>query len=517
MIAGDRETRRSLDLSAVGAAKRAKLETTTTTTTSSTSVESESPSEQPLALLSQGELERVMGFLPTDALASLHCTCKYFARAGATEHVAKVKVLDNPAWRGLEPKQGESWLSLLRFLAAGDAARRTEKLVGLGSYHTALLNSSDGQISTCGRGFHGQLGAGDYENASVRGAIALRDGPGSDGPEMRAVAVACGSSHNAAIASNGALFTWGLASSGELGHGGWTPIELNVPRSLSCLSKVRVVEVSCGANHTAAVGACGGLWTCGRGRNGQLGHGMLHDEGPMKRVEALDRHGPVLRAAAGGTHTACIVEGGRVFTWGNDLSGQLGHGQDGPEGREPERSNVFRSVALPQEVLSLRPKLGANDPERVVHVSLGSRHTVACTAAGTLLVWGDNSQGCLGLGDNLKRQKPARVRLQGRCVHACAGGAHTAALVLDPATRGTALLTSGCNSYGQLGLGDRQNRNAFVKVKMFRGAKVESVSLGESSSSAVLADGSLYLWGRGELGQLGTGDDRSWFRPRKVL
>ena len=36
MIAGDRETRRSLDLSAVGAAKRAKLETTTTTTTSST-------------------------------------------------------------------------------------------------------------------------------------------------------------------------------------------------------------------------------------------------------------------------------------------------------------------------------------------------------------------------------------------------------------------------------------------------------------------------------------------------
>lgn len=31
--------------------------------------------------------------------------------------------------------------------------------------------------------------------------------------------IACGSAHSAAITSNGELYTWGLGSNGQLGHG----------------------------------------------------------------------------------------------------------------------------------------------------------------------------------------------------------------------------------------------------------------------------------------------------------
>jgi E3 ubiquitin-protein ligase HERC3 len=85
----------------------------------------------------------------------------------------------------------------------------------------------------------------------------------------------------------GELYTWGLASSGELGHGGWTPIEVSVPKMITSLMRTRVVSVCAGANHTLAISEAGQLWSCGRGRHGQLGHGHFHDEGLLTLVEAI--------------------------------------------------------------------------------------------------------------------------------------------------------------------------------------------------------------------------------------
>lgn len=72
-------------------------------------------------------------------------------------------------------------------------------------------------------------------------------------------------------ACRGELYTWGLASSGELGQGGWTPIEVGVPRMITSLQRTRIVSVACGANHTLAISETGQLWSCGRGRHGQVG------------------------------------------------------------------------------------------------------------------------------------------------------------------------------------------------------------------------------------------------------
>ncbi|QDZ20980.1 regulator of chromosome condensation 1-like protein [Chloropicon primus] len=514
------ETRRSLNLSsppviAAGAAKRAK--------TGRKAEAGRGLPEQPLGSLCQGELELVMSFLPVESLAALNCTCKYFAETGVTEEVAKRKVLRSRDWVGLEPNRvrGETWMSLLHYLTASDKARKSESLIGLGSYHTALVDQASSSVYTCGRGFHGQLGNGQYENACTVQRIDLDQGEEDSELSSKALQVACGSSHNAVITASGSMYSWGLASSGELGHGGWTPIDLNVPKVLSCLHKVRITSVSCGSNHTVATSSCGGLWTCGRGRNGQLGHGQLHDEGPMKRVEALARH-RVVKAAAGGTHSMCLSSNGMVFSWGNNICGQLGH-----HTKQNEESNLFKSVAIPQEVVALRPKRGSKDPDRMVSLSCGLKHSLAVSASGALYVWGDNAQGCLGLGDNLKRQMPTRVRLGEsgetmRCVHACAGGSHTAVLMYNSKTCTTSLFTTGYNNYGQLGHNDRNSRFFFTPVEYFQklrrgNVSVESITLGDSSSAAVLSDKSIYLWGRGELGQLGTNDWRSWFAPRRIV
>ena len=94
-----------------------------------------------------------------------------------------------------------------------------------------------------------------------------------------------------------------------------TPIEVDVPRVVTSMAGTRVTQVACGANHTVAVSETGGLWTCGRGRHGQLGHGHFHDAGPLRRLEAL-RGMRVVTAVAGGSHSLCLTDCGSVWSWG---------------------------------------------------------------------------------------------------------------------------------------------------------------------------------------------------------
>ena len=61
-----------------------------------------------------------------------------------------------------------------------------------------------------------------------------------------------------------------------------------------------------------------------------------------------------------------------------------------------------------------------------------------------------------------------------------------------------------------------RRRYAFERVEALRGSRVATVSVGEDHSGAVAEDGRLFLWGRGDWGQLGTGDARSHFTPRLV-
>jgi alpha-tubulin suppressor-like RCC1 family protein len=141
--------------------------------------------------------------------------------------------------------------------------------VSLGSFHTVKLgdifdkSSNDEhrasrytRIQTCGRGFHGQLGSGGYEESASFNHVdvpeselessfqadedeedeeaKVEDSKNYDGGWFKTtsdsfVQVSAGSSHCAALTKDGKLVTWGLASSGELGHQN-TPIEVAFPK-----------------------------------------------------------------------------------------------------------------------------------------------------------------------------------------------------------------------------------------------------------------------------------------------
>ncbi|XP_035168092.1 RCC1 domain-containing protein 1 [Oxyura jamaicensis] len=174
-----------------------------------------------------------------------------------------------------------------------------------------------------------------------------------------------------------------------------------------------------GHEHVLALGAAGEIYGWGGGRHGQLGHGGLESEQQPRLVEALAGV-PMRAVAAGGWHSASISEGGDLYMWGWNESGQLalpskavveeqeqdedaGAGAVAPPPPQEQPGAAFISIQafpalldLPQDV-----EVGA--------ISCGSRHTAAVTRDGELYTWGWGKYGQLGHGDRTSSDRPRRV------------------------------------------------------------------------------------------------------------
>lgn len=181
-----------------------------------------------------------------------------------------------------------------------------------GEQHTAV-RTQGGTLYTFGRGSDGQLGHGDgiscMQPKQVGGALAGK----------RITRVACGSGHVAVVVADGRLFTFGRGG-GRLGHAGMDNVLS--PKVVDALSSVVVREVACGAMHTAVVCENGALYTFGRGSEGQLGHGIGCGRGSSRallptRVDTGDLKGSaVVGVDCGDQHTAAVTLDSHLVTFG---------------------------------------------------------------------------------------------------------------------------------------------------------------------------------------------------------
>ena len=131
----------------------------------------------------------------------------------------------------------------------------------------------------------------------------------------------------ACIATSGELFTWGYGYHGKLGHGNRE--NQPVPKLVEALSGVICEEVDVnGFNHAAIVTRNGKLYTFGNDNRGVLGHGDDDDKLVPTLVKALEnKH--ITQVQCGRYFTIALSSTGYVYTWGWDLEGDgcLGHAE----------------------------------------------------------------------------------------------------------------------------------------------------------------------------------------------
>jgi len=161
--------------------------------------------------------------------------------------------------------------------------------------------------------------------------------------------------------------------------------------------------------------------------------------------------------------------------------------------------------------------------ERIVNGGAegGEGFTCAILDDSSVKCWGVNNYGQLGLGDTQHRGDQTgemgdvllRVNLgTGRTAKAITAGFEHACALLDD----NSVKCWGRNYFGQLGLGDTQDRGdqadelgdnpSWKAVDFGTGRTAKAITAGSNHACAILDDSSVKCWGRNDYGQLGRGD-----------
>jgi RCC1 and BTB domain-containing protein len=321
--------------------------------------------------------------------------------------------------------------------------------------------SDGGEVYSWGQGVLGQLGHGDEKTQRQPRLVVAFLG-------FNVRQVSCGNQHTAVLMESGEIFTFGRGNFGQLGQGAAVTANVSTPALVNALQGKSVKQVACGWHHTCALLDNGHLYTWGSGEYGRLGHGDETRQASPKLVEGLQGKACTF-VAAGGFHTAVIVEGGNMMTWGGGYFGQLGHGD------ETDRKT---------------PKVVKGVQQAVAHqVACGTHHTLMLTETQEVWTWGSGEFGKLGIGDEEKHAEPVMITaLQGvNVVEISTGGFHSTALTGDGH-----LYTWGGGDKGQLGHGDENCQNVPVIVEALRGKRVARCSAGMHHTMAMLDNGDVY-------------------------
>ncbi len=292
-----------------------------------------------------------------------------------------------------------------------------------------------------------------------------------------------------------ALYSWGKNSHGQLGAGYIPNSNQPVPvfmRGALEGKTIVAVAASPGGAHSLAL-TRDGVYSWGDDLAGQLGQGEM--DGTFVVLPGKVDHSGALAGKqihqifAGSSHSFAVDSDGNAYGWGSNIDGELGNGS---------RGNHFE-VPLPAVAGLLAGK-------RVTAMALGGDFSVAL-ADGELFSWGDNSYGQLGIGSESPTDRlfPVEVAgLAGEHVGAVSSGErHTLALTSD-----NEVFAFGSNASGKIGDGTTTDARSAVRVGLtgaMAGKKIIAIAAGGSHSLALDEDGNVYAWGDNDEGQIGNG------------
>lgn len=240
-----------------------------------------------------------------------------------------------------------------------------------------------------------------------------------------------------------------------------------------------VEKLVAGSRYSGALARDGGLYTWGWNQKRTLGLGAdfrTQACGAPARVHALTER-RVSEMAFGGWHAVALDADGQVYVWG---------------GNEYRQGNDTGSNTLPSPVPG--PTSAAL---RVKQVAAGGMHSLVVAEGGDVWEWGQPLVNFLGA-----HSRPSRVSGLSNVRLVAAGEFHNLALTKDGH-----VYAWGNADFGQLGLGTTTHVSQPQLVETLSGVGVRALSAGGWHSLAASEDGDVWVWGRGEYGRLGLGED----------
>lgn len=292
-----------------------------------------------------------------------------------------------------------------------------------GRNHTLFLTDT-GTVYACGDNKNGQCGVGNAQPIISKATRLNYAGP----PIIK---VGCGADFSIILDIKGNLYSFGLPEYGQLGHNtdgkyfltstkmsyhfetSPKKVVLYVEKAkdghVTPLEDVKIVEFSCGYNHTVAIDSKNRAFSWGFGGIGRLGHAEQKDEMVPRLIKFFDiQSRKVLRCFCGYSYSLVITDIGTLYMFGQN--------------KKTGEANMY-----PKPVQDLA---GWN----ITSIGTGNS-SIVISADDSLIAWGASpTYGELGLGDLQKSSStPKQVsRCEGMKIpQVSMGYSHTLLLVND--------------------------------------------------------------------------------------
>lgn len=259
--------------------------------------------------------------------------------------------------------------------------------VASGSGFTAVL-TEEGEVYTLGA--QGWFQGDAREETDISVVKHWKELSGKDVTQID-----CGHNFMVALTMAGVIYAWGTGSEGQLGLGEDNcQTKMDTPQLIESLPQV--AQIACGDEYMAAIDADGKCWTWGKGESGALGHGDEDNVYTPKPVDSMEGY-TVVEVRCGAQHTALLTDTKDIFTFGSNLLGQLG--------RIVSHTNEIDATPRPVELVQTgstvsEENLKQADEVEFVALECLRMNTLALTADGKIYSCGKGGTDGSGNGTN---------------------------------------------------------------------------------------------------------------------
>ncbi|ESO04641.1 hypothetical protein HELRODRAFT_99528 [Helobdella robusta] len=160
------------------------------------------------------------------------------------------------------------------------------------------------------------------------------------------IQVTCGKNHTLCLSDVCVVFSFGNGNQGQLGIGKWDFVMR--PRMIDKLVGTKITKICAGGWHNLAISEDGDIYSWGWNRFGQVGLPFKDENEFDSWVDDGDNNNDddkniITDIACGARHSLCQSANGRVYSWGWNVFGQLGYDSEEESRWQPTEITFFRS------------------------------------------------------------------------------------------------------------------------------------------------------------------------------